>query len=78
VSPTVFRHKGYRFFFFSREESRVHIHVLSADGEAKVWVEPEVALERSVGYNRAQIQEILDQVRMHRDEIKDHWNRHFS
>ena len=27
MSPTVFRAKGFRFFFFSREEPRMHVHV---------------------------------------------------
>ncbi|MFN7338865.1 MAG: DUF4160 domain-containing protein, partial [bacterium] len=27
MSPTVFREDGYRFFFFSREETRMHVHV---------------------------------------------------
>ena len=44
MSPTVFRYKGYRFFFFSREETRMHIHVTSSEGEAKFWLEPTVAL----------------------------------
>ena len=35
VSPTVFRAAGFRFFFFSREESRMHVHAQSAEGEAK-------------------------------------------
>jgi len=35
MSPTVFKEKGYRFFFFSREESRMHVHVVSGEGEAK-------------------------------------------
>jgi hypothetical protein len=46
LSPTVFRAKGYRFFFFSREESRQHIHVISPDEEAKFWVEPKLELAR--------------------------------
>jgi len=44
MSPTVFREKGYRFFFFSREESRIHVHVISGDGEAKYWLEPVIEL----------------------------------
>jgi hypothetical protein len=36
MSPTVFREGPFRFFFFSREEERLHIHVQSAEGEAKV------------------------------------------
>jgi hypothetical protein len=35
MSPTVFRDGPFRFFFFSREESRLHIHVQTADAEAK-------------------------------------------
>jgi len=44
MSPTIFRHKGYRFFFFSREEKRMHIHVFCTDGEAKFWLEPLISL----------------------------------
>ena len=44
--PT-FREKGYRFFFFSREESRMHVHVVSGDGEAKFWLEPELQLAKA-------------------------------
>ena len=36
VSPTLFRHGAYRFFFFSREEVRMHVHVVSASGEEKL------------------------------------------
>lgn len=40
MSPTVSRDCPFRFFFFSREERRMHVHVQSADGEAKFWIEP--------------------------------------
>jgi hypothetical protein len=39
VSPTVLRVKGFRFYFFSREERRAHVHVQHAEGEAKFWIE---------------------------------------
>jgi len=52
MSPTVFREEGYRFFFFSREEQRVRVHVLSADGEAKFWLEPEIELARACSHYR--------------------------
>src|SRR2546426_8436204 len=44
VSPTVLRVRGYRFYFFSREEPRPHVHVQHAGGEAKFWLEPQVEL----------------------------------
>jgi hypothetical protein len=55
VAPTVFVERGYRFFFFSREESRMHVHALSSDGEAKFWMEPEIELARKHGLTRAQL-----------------------
>ena len=42
VSPTVFRERGLRFYFFSREKSRRHVHISCADGEAKYWLEPKI------------------------------------
>lgn len=47
VSPTVLRAGGYRFYFFSREEVRVHVHVQHADGRAKFWLEPQVGLAQN-------------------------------
>jgi hypothetical protein len=49
MSPTVFRQGRFRFFFFSREESRPHVHVSTADGVAKFWLEPQVELEHASG-----------------------------
>ena len=44
MSPTIFRSKGYRFYFFSNEEARMHVHIEGEDGEAKFWIEPIVSL----------------------------------
>jgi len=44
MSPTVFREKGYRFYFLSNEENRMHVHIICADGEAKFWLEPIVSM----------------------------------
>ena len=30
--------------FFSREESRMHVHIAHTDGEAKFWLEPSIEL----------------------------------
>lgn len=51
ISPTVFYHRNYRFFFFSREESRMHIHVYAPSGEAKFWIEPNIELAVRKGFN---------------------------
>jgi hypothetical protein len=44
MSPTILIFEKYRFFFNSREEKRRHVHVATADGTAKFWLEPVVSL----------------------------------
>jgi hypothetical protein len=39
--PTVLIVAGYRFHFYSNEgEEPAHVHVATADGECKFWLEP--------------------------------------
>jgi hypothetical protein len=47
MSPSVSRERGFRFFFLSRDEQRIHIHVQCAQGEAKFWIEPSIGLAMS-------------------------------
>lgn len=78
MSPTVFRMGNYRFYFFSREEERMHVHVVSPDGEGKFWIEPEVKLALSKGLKKHKINEIEKIVKERVDEIKDSWRQHFG
>lgn len=78
MSPTVFRKKKYRFFFFSREETRMHVHVVSGDGEAKFWLEPELQLANAYRYNRQQLKEIESLIEEHHHELVSAWQKHFG
>jgi hypothetical protein len=78
VSPTVFRDGPFRFFFFSREEARLHIHVQSSDGEAKLWLEPEIELARNYELSAQDLSRVLQLVVDHEQEIRDAWRRHFA
>lgn len=78
MSPTVFRDGPFRFYFFSREESRMHVHVQAPDGEAKFWLEPDVELAMSVGLPGHQVNSALALVKEHEDEIRAAWNEHFG
>ena len=78
VSPTVLRVRGYRFYFFSREEPRRHVHVHHADGEAKIWLEPNIAVARNLGLSATQLGEVVRIVQEHEDEINKAWQRHFG
>ncbi|MEJ2685422.1 MAG: DUF4160 domain-containing protein [Candidatus Sulfobium sp.] len=44
MPPTILIYGKYRFFFNSREEKRMHVHVQSTGGVAKFWLEPIIAL----------------------------------
>ena len=77
MSPTVFRERGYRFFFFSLEESRKHVHVRSPDGEAKFWLEPEIELAKNIRLSEVQVNQIRRIVEDHADELITAWQEHF-
>ena len=78
MSPTVFKERGYRFFFFSREESRMHVHVSSSDGEAKFWLEPIVALAQYFKLSKKELKDIQNIVEERCDEIRKAWEEHFQ
>ena len=77
VSPTVLRVKGFRFYFFSREERRAHVHVQHADGEAKFWIEPSVELAVNFSLKPKQVTEAQAVIEEHLDEIRSAWAKHF-
>ena len=78
MSQTVFREGEFRFFFFSREESRVHIHVSHPDGEAKFWLKPTIEPARNIGLSSSQIKNAQRLVESRQQEIIDAWNNHFG
>ena len=78
MSPTIFREKGYRFFFFSREETRMHVHVYCGDGEAKIWLEPEIELAKNYGLSRLQLKQIEEIIEDHYNELTSAWQQHFN
>jgi hypothetical protein len=78
LSPTVLRLGRYRFYFFSREEPRLHVHVHSPDGEAKFWLEPEIELARGYKLSERELRRLRELIEEHEDEIRDAWHRHFG
>jgi hypothetical protein len=78
MAPTVLREGAFRLFFFSREETRMHVHVAHPEGEAKFWLTPSVSLANSVGLNDRQLRDARAIVEAHAEEILDAWHRHFG
>jgi hypothetical protein len=77
MSPTVFHESGFRFFFFSREESRKHVHVYCSDGEAKFWLEPQIELAKNHRLSRSQLHTIEQIIEAHYEQLSDAWEQHF-
>ena len=79
--PVVFRHGGLRYFFFSNEgvprEPR-HVHVKGGGCDAKIWLEPEIALDDSYGFNPRELSTILRIVAENRERLLRAWNDHFA
>ena len=78
MSPTVFREKGYRFYFFSLEEERMRVHVAGSDGDAKFWLEPDIELAMQRGLAKHRLNEIKKIIEDHRDELTDAWREHLG
>ena len=75
--PTVLSVGAYRFFFYAgdRRESP-HVHIERAGYEAKFWLEP-VAVERSGGFKRSELNRINLLVIEHREMLVRAWNDFF-
>ena len=79
--PTVFRHLGFRFFFYSNEgdpRDPVHVHVMKGGGEAKIWLRPEVRVARSSGFDARTLRTLARIVTDRADEIEEAWHEHFG
>lgn len=78
MAPTIVRDGQFRLFFFSREETRIHVHVAHPDGEAKFWLTPTVQLAVNMSLSPIQIKQAHAVVEAHIQEIEDAWRRHFG
>lgn len=78
MAPTIVRDGQFRLFFFSREETRIHVHIAHPDGEAKFWLTPQVSLATYTGLSAKQLREAQFVVEAHVEEIQNAWNRHFG
>lgn len=80
MSPIIYRWKRFRFGFFSREESRPHIHIFSSDGRAvaKFWLVPEVEAAYNYGIRGRAWRQICKIVEERRDEFLQAWYDYFG
>ena len=76
--PEIFRHHGYRFFFFSREAKEpVHVHVECAGKYAKFWMNP-MLLAESHGFLSKELKEIRKLIEENEEQIRRKWDEHIT
>ncbi len=56
----------------------MHIHIISGDGEAKFWLEPDIELAQNYHYSRKQLKDIEKLIGEHRNELISAWEQHFK
>jgi len=56
----------------------MHVHVSSADGTAKFWLEPIVALADFHGLKTRELTKIETIVQERQDEFISSWHKHFE
>ena len=54
----------------------MHVHVESADGEVKIWLEPRIELAENHGIPKREVTSILEVVEERHGEIEERWRRH--
>ena len=54
-----------------------HVHIDCAENTAKVWLS-NLSVARNEGFNSRMMAELLEQVRLHRDEIQEMWDAHLG
>jgi hypothetical protein len=56
----------------------MHVHVISADGEAQFWLEPVTESAQNWGLAETDLALVCQLIGARRDEICAAWQRHFG
>jgi Domain of unknown function (DUF4160) len=76
--PTIFRWKGYRFYFFSNEgQEPPHVHVDQSGCTAKFWL-GDLSLARNLGYSNRQIAELSAKIGEEQAQLLESWRAYFG
>ena len=79
--PVAFRHKGFRFAFYSNEgdpREPPHVHAIKNGVDAKFWLSPEIVVAYNDGFNSRTLRELTELVSERRDFIVRAWDEFFG
>lgn len=54
------------------------MHVRAPGGEAKLWLEPQVRVAASFGFDVGTLRELVDAARSHREIMERAWHDYFG
>jgi Domain of unknown function (DUF4160) len=76
--PTVLRWRGYKFLFFSLDESEPpHVHVRKGSSEAKFWL-ADCQLAKSRGFPDHELRRVQRAIEERREELLRAWHEYFG
>ena len=56
----------------------MHVHVMSGNGEAKFWLEPQLELAKNYRLDHSELSAIEQIIEAHFSELRSAWHAHFS
>ena len=56
----------------------MHVHIVSGDGEAKYWLEPEIEPAKNYHYSGKRLKEIESIIKGRYNELTIAWQKHFD
>lgn len=76
--PTIFRHNGYRLYFYSHEPNEPpHVHIDKGGSTAKVWLH-DISIARASGFRPKELAAIIQLVRDNREALLEAWHGYFG
>jgi hypothetical protein len=76
--PTILRQSGFRFFFYSNENTEPpHIHIEKGDASAKIWLDP-IEFENAYDFSAREIKQIQEIVTINQFTFIRAWNDYFN
>jgi hypothetical protein len=79
--PVVFRHRGFRFLFYSNEgdpREPQHVHALKNGIDAKFWLWPDVVVASNDGFSARTLRELIEIIEDRREDIARAWEEFFG
>lgn len=56
----------------------MHVHVSTPNGEAKIWLEPEITVAKKINLSDNELNEIVRTTIERKEELIGAWNKHFG